>query len=97
MIRLPNELAKLAVVAKLLNGLESYRVVLIPLPTKRQIGCNGQYCTEILTLMSPDDEHTEIAREKPKEPSIEREYKCSKGHITKVYWYHVPLEPKELF
>jgi hypothetical protein len=77
--------------AKLLNQLENYQVALIPLATKKEIGCSGQYCTEILKVASPDDEHTEIALEKPKEPSIEREYKCSKGHITKVYWYHVPL------
>jgi hypothetical protein len=96
MIRLSGELGKLAVAAKLLGGLENYRVVLIPLPTKKEVGCTGQYCTEILTLMSPDDEHTEISLTKPKEPSIEREYKCNRGHLVKVYWYHVPLEVKEL-
>jgi len=91
MEHLPRELAPFALFAKLLNGLENYRVMLIPLATKKEIGCSGQYCTNILKVASPDDEHTEIALEKPKEPSIEREYKCPEGHITKVYWYHMPI------
>ena len=84
-------LAILVVFAKLLNGLENYQVSLIPLATKKEIGCSGQYCAEVLTVASPDDEYTEIALEVPtsKGRYIEREYKCkAMGHVTKVYWYH---------
>jgi hypothetical protein len=88
---LPQQLARLAILTKMLNRVENYKVMLIPLASKKEIGCSGQYCTEILKVASPDDEHTDIALEKPKYPSIEREYKCSKNHITKVYWYHEPF------
>lgn len=82
-----------------LNLVESYlnancRLYLVVrgLATKKEIGCSGQYCTEILKVASPDDRNTEIALQKPSEGDyIEREYKCSTGHITKVYWYHEPL------
>ena len=85
-VDVPKE-AFLGLVEGFLSG--NYRLYLIveSLATKKEIGCSGQYCTEILKIASPDDEHTEISLEKPKEPSIEREYKCSQGHITKVYWY----------
>jgi len=72
---------------------EDYRLYLIVerLVAKKEIGCSGQYCTEILTVASPDDRHTEVALEKSGEGDcIEREYKCYKGHITKVYWYYRP-------
>jgi len=88
MMRLPDELQQLVLVAKLLNRMENYRVVLIPLASKKEIGCGGQYCTEILKIASPDDQHTEISLTKVNEKAIEREYKCSKGHITKLYWYY---------
>jgi hypothetical protein len=53
----------------------------------KEIGCSGQYCTEILKVASPDDNYTEVALQKPAEREfIEREYKCKEGHITKVYW-----------
>jgi hypothetical protein len=76
----------------MLNRHENYKVLLIPLASEKKIGCSGQYCTEILKVASPDDEHTEVSLEKPKEENcigsvIEREYKCSRKHITKVYWY----------
>jgi hypothetical protein len=62
-------------------------VVLIPLVAK-EIGCSGEYCTEILRVASPDDEHTSVVVERrPNEDVIEREYKCPKGHVTKVYWH----------
>lgn len=86
-VDVPKE-AFLGLVEAFLN--EDCRLYLIveSLATKKEIGCSGQYCTEILKVASPDDEHTEISLEKPKDPSIEREYKCSSEHITKVYWYH---------
>jgi hypothetical protein len=68
----------------------NYRLYLIVegLPEKKEIGCSGQYCTEILTVAPPDDTYINISLDKPKEGDFkEREYKCSKGHVTKVYWY----------
>jgi len=76
------------ILAKLLNGLENYQVVLIPLATKKEIGCSAKGCVEILQVASPDDTYTEIALEKPDGKSIEREYTCPQGHTTKVYWYY---------
>jgi hypothetical protein len=86
-VEVPKE-AFLGLVEAFLNKDCKLYLIVEPLATKKEIGCSGQYCTEILKLASPDDEHTEISLEKPKEPSIEREYKCPSGHITKVYWYH---------
>jgi hypothetical protein len=87
-IEFSGDLATLIIASKLLNGLHNYKVVLVPLATKKEIGCSAQYCTEILTVASPDDHYIYVALEKPKEGEyMEREYKCSKNHITKVYWY----------
>jgi hypothetical protein len=83
--------AFLGLVVSFLNKDHRLYLIVESLATKKEIGCSGQYCTEILKVASPDDKHTDLALEKPEESSIEREYKCSKGHITKVYWYHRPL------
>lgn len=87
-MNLPKELGSFVVLAKLLNGLENYQVVLIPLATKKEIGCSAKGCVEILQVASPDDTYTEIALEKPDGKSMEREYTCPQGHTTKVYWYY---------
>jgi hypothetical protein len=85
---LPEELGPFVLLAKLLNRLENYQVVLVPLATKKEIGCSGEHCTEILKIASPDDIYVNVALERPKEGEcIEREYECSKKHITKIYWY----------
>jgi hypothetical protein len=86
-VEIPQELGPFVVLAKLLNRLENYRVVLIPLAIKKEIGCSGKGCTEVLKVASPDDEYIEVALEKPEGKSIEREYECPKKHITKVYWH----------
>jgi len=60
--------------------------------TVKEIGCSGQYCTEILKVAPPDSNHAEVTLQKPTEGDfIEREYKCKHDHITKVYWYRRPL------
>lgn len=84
---LPQESGPFVVLTKLLNRLENYQVVMIPLAIKKEIGCSGKGCTEILKVASPDDEHIELALEKPEGKSIEREYECAKKHVTKVYWH----------
>jgi len=61
---------------------------------KKEIGCGGKSCTEILKVASPDTKHTSVTLEKPEGISIEREYECTRGHITKVFWYR---EPKTIF
>jgi hypothetical protein len=81
----------LALVESYLSG--NYRLYLIVerLAEKKEIGCSGQYCTEILTVAPPDDRYVNVALDKPEGDCKEREYKCGQGHITKVYWYPMGL------
>lgn len=89
-VEVPAE-AFLALAESFLNANCRLYLIVKELATKKEIGCSGQYCTEILVVASPDDRHTEIALEKSGEGDcIEREYKCSKDHVTKVYWYYRP-------
>lgn len=95
MAEFSGDLAALLIASKLLNGVDNYEVLLVPLATKKEIGCSAQYCTEILTIASPDDTYINIALDKPKEGDFkEREYKCKSEHVTKVYWYpNFPQRP----
>jgi hypothetical protein len=61
-----------------------------------ELDCTSQNCSERLTLMSPDDEHTELSLTKPKEDFIKKEYKCNHGHVIEVYWSRKPLSIPEL-
>ena len=82
-IEVPKQ-AFLGLVEGFLNetGYKLYLVV-EELAATKEIGC----CTEILKIASPDDVYVQVKLENPKQVDcVEREYKCGKQHITRVYW-----------
>jgi hypothetical protein len=76
----------LRIFTQMLNQLETYGAQLVPLVTRKEIGCSTTRCNESIIITSPDDENTYFTLAKPEGDSIEKEYECKQKHVTKGYW-----------
>lgn len=54
---------------------------------KKEFPCDNGTCNHTIVAISPDDEHTELLRDRCCDKSIEKQYECDNcKHINTRFW-----------